>query len=536
MSRSKETIKNILGNLPLTAEIYWFLRSMKNPLQGKYQFKLLHNQIAEICGDVKKLRKPQQEKQKVLLFATLHYWIENEILLGFKFAADGHDVTVAYLPFQDWFTPINKFDLKRQNVYTKKLFSKAEELIHPVSLLDINTTFVDLPRNVVEIVEEVSILDVQYTSQTEDVDKSTDLYKFRYHRNFRAAKALYKLLTENRPDRIIIGNGTIQEFGIAKRIARFLNIPTVTYEFSEQKDRVWLSQNDEVMRQNTDEMWDAMKETELNPQQLSKMQDLFEIRHKASTGMNFTFQWQKNPSKGGQIVKQELNLDDRPMVLLATNVIGDSLTLGRQVFSRSMAEWINRTIQYFIGRPEINLVIRVHPGETFLKGVSITESIQRELPKLPENIHLLYPDEKVNTYDLMSLADLGLVYTTTVGLEMAMKGIPVIVSGQTHYRNRGFTIDPDSWVNYFKSLGKVLEDPAKYRLSKSEIDNAWKYAYYFFFIYPQPYPWHLWGNKENYNRFPMKYIFSKEGEKQFGETFNYFLGKTIDWKRKTNHS
>ena len=57
-----------------------------------------------------------------------------------------------------------------------------------------------------------------------------------------------------------------------------------------------------------------------------------------------------------------------PMVLLATNVLGDSLTLGRQVFSQSMAEWISRTVQYFAGRPDVQFIIRIHPGEVLTHG------------------------------------------------------------------------------------------------------------------------------------------------------------------------
>lgn len=534
MTNSKEAIKNILGAIPFTVEIYWSLRSKNNPLNSRFQFKLLHYQIDKICEDVSKLRKTQKKGMNIFLFASLHYWIENTILLGLKFAAEGHNVTVAYLPYQDWFTPINRFDLRRQNIYTKKLLSRAESVIHTVSLLDVKTTMVNLTPEILKIVENVSILDVQYTTQVEEVDQSDSFYNFRYNRNSRAAKALFTLLRANNPDRVIIGNGMIQEFGIAERIAKLLNIPTVTYEFSEQRERVWLSQNDEVMRQNTDDMWEAIKKVELKPKQHTKMQDLFEMRHKAAIGMNFSFKWQNRPAIGGNVAKKELCLDDRTIALLATNVIGDSLTLERQIFSRSMAEWINRTIQYFIGRPEVNLIIRVHPGEKFLKGVSILDIIHRELPKLPENIHLISPDESINTYDLMSIADLGLVYTTTVGLEMAMKGIPVIVSGQTHYRNRGFTIDPDSWVDYFKSLGKVLEDPNAYKLSRVQIKTAWRYAYHFFFSYSQPFPWHLWGNNESYKKYPMKYIFSEDGKKQFGETFDYFLGKTIDWMKTVN--
>ena len=74
---------------------------------------------------------------------------------------------------------------------------------------------------------------------------------------------------------------------------------------------------------------------------------------------------------------------------------------------------------------------------------------------------------------------------------MAMTGLPVIVSGQTHYRNRGFTHDPDSWVRYFKLIGKILEDPRAFRLPQEQVEKAWQYAYRFFFEFPRPFPWHL---------------------------------------------
>ena len=75
------------------------------------------------------------------------------------------------------------------------------------------------------------------------------------------------------------------------------------------------------------------------------------------------------------------------MVLLATNVLGDSLTLGRQVFSQSMGEWILRTVQHFAGRPEAQLVVRVHPGEPIDLGASVADIRGRHcrasLPKYP---------------------------------------------------------------------------------------------------------------------------------------------------------
>jgi hypothetical protein len=123
-----------------------------------------------------------------------------------------------------------------------------------------------------------------------------------------------------------------------------------------------------------------------------------------------------------------------------------------------------------------------------------------------------------------------LVYTTTVGLEMALQGLPVIVAGQTHYRNRGFTIDPDSWVRYYKLIGSVLENPEEYRLSHKQVELAWRYAYCFFFKFPRPFPWHLVRMWEDYKSMPLREVFNEENWEQFGPTFRYLVGETIDWK------
>ena len=85
-----------------------------------------------------------------------------------------------------------------------------------------------------------------------------------------------------------------------------------------------------------------------------------------------------------------------------------------------MEEWIERTVQYFAGRPDVQLVIRVHPGEVLTHGDSMVEVVHECLSEITGTYPFDRPEEKVNTYDLIAAADLGLVYTTTVGLEMAM--------------------------------------------------------------------------------------------------------------------
>ena len=154
-------------------------------------------------------------------------------------------------------------------------------------------------------------------------------------------------------------------------------------------------------------MWEAFRDKELTKGEKEKITEQFEARRNASVWKNFARLWQAVPAKGVEAARKELGLDERPMVLLATNVLGDSLTLGREVFSQSMEDWLEKTLQYFAGRTDAQLVIRVHPGEVLIHGQSMMDVIKRVLPKLPEHIRVIAPTEKVNTYDLIAAAGRG---------------------------------------------------------------------------------------------------------------------------------
>src|SRR6185436_10735106 len=209
----------------------------------------------------------------------------------------------------------------------------------------------------------------------------------------------------------------------------------------------------------------------------------------------------------------------------------DSLTLGRNIFAESMSEWITRTVQYFAKRSDLQLVVRIHPGEKIVPQAKSMGTVVREaLPEIPSHIHLIGALDSVNTYDLIEIANLGLAYTTTVGVETAMNGIPVIACGDTHYRGRGFTIDPNSWDEYLAALQTVLSDLPGHRLSEEQTARAWKYGYLFFFEYPHPFPWRLMNFWDDLAEWPLERVLGPDGQAEFGDTFKFLVGEPFRWR------
>jgi len=527
MNRSKDLLKNILGELPYTAEVYWRLRQRGQPLTAKFSLARLKGLLPEWRTQAETARPAGQGKH-IFIFGVLRYWIEHAALLATALAGQGHRVTFSYLPYAQWQVPIDRFNLRRHNAYAQSVLRLLEPLVEVQPLLNIRPA-ARLPEALDQAIQTVALRDTQYTLQVEQVSMDSDLHTLRRQRDDEAARAAYAWMSSHRPDMVILPNGTIMEFGALYQTARSLDIPVVTYEFGEQHQRIWLAQNAEVMRQETDALWASRKDQPLSQAQMEQVRTLFASRQRASLWQNFARRWQDVPSQGGEKVRQALGLDGRPVVLLATNVIGDSLTLGRQVFSDSMTVWLERTVQFFAARPDVQFVARIHPGELVTKGPSVADVVRRVLPSLPEHMHLVAADAPVNTYDIVEIADLGLVYTTTVGLELAMSGVPVIAVGNTHYRGKGFTLDPVTWEAYFEILDKALKNPTAYRLSQAQVELAWNYAYRFFFDYPHAFPWHLLHIWKDLEEWPVSRVLSAEGQEQFGSTFRYLAGEPIHY-------
>jgi hypothetical protein len=163
--------------------------------------------------------------------------------------------------------------------------------------------------------------------------------------------------------------------------------------------------------------------------------------------------------------------------ILFTNLPWDASLVRVDVVFKNPFEWVYETINWFAHRNEKLLIVKVHPAEE-IHGthLSFSSYIHSKFPELPENIKILPPKSEISTYGLFDVVDYGIVYTSTAGLEMAIRGIPVVTTALTHYREKGFTFDPIDKEGYFD----LLENTEKLELSQKMMDLANKYGYLHF--------------------------------------------------------
>jgi hypothetical protein len=171
----------------------------------------------------------------------------------------------------------------------------------------------------------------------------------------------------------------------------------------------------------------------------------------------------------------------KPIIGLLTNVVWDAqLHYPANAFS-SMAEWLVKTIRWFAGRPDLQLLVRVHPAE--VKGAipsrqRVVDLLAEQFSALPPHVVVVPPENPASTYRLMDRCNAVLIYGTKSGVELTSMGIPVIVAGEAWIRGKGVTIDASSEEDYFRILERL---PLAGRLPPEQVERARRYAFHFFF-------------------------------------------------------
>ena len=88
-------------------------------------------------------------------------------------------------------------------------------------------------------------------------------------------------------------------------------------------------------------------------------------------------------------------------------------------------------------------------------------------------------DDEISPKDFYNLLDGGVTVMRTGGLELSMQGKPVILAGEAHYSNKGFTYDAKS-DEQFKELLHNAKNIGPLDSEKNSL--ALKYAYIYFIL------------------------------------------------------
>ena len=231
------------------------------------------------------------------------------------------------------------------------------------------------------------------------------------------------------------------------------------------------------------------------------------------------------------LIREKFGLKETDKVIVFfTNLVWDAANVDRDEVFEGFDQAIIKTAMRYIDNPGVKILVRTHPAERVL-GTNLR--FQDMLPRGLLNIQVIEEALEINSFDVIEMADIGVVHTSTIGLEMAMAGKPVFVLGNTHYKCKGFTHDPVSIDEYFSELQKLLNYCSDNNDNRANYQNeARKYFFMMMFLYQQKIPLKYESNEfisYNYKSFMDLYFEDTVMKKIIDCVFDSNSGHFVNW-------
>jgi hypothetical protein len=278
---------------------------------------------------------------------------------------------------------------------------------------------------------------------------------------------------------MVFTHGIYVPWGIVGEVARRERVPVSTWNVAYRKQRFIFSHDDTYHHTLMTEPLDHWEHRELSAGQERELMQYLASRREG------LFDWivfHRPTTQDAMDAARRAGVDlSKPLIGLLTNVAWDAqLHYPANAFP-DMLEWLVQTCEYFAGRADLQLLVRVHPAE--ISGFPpsrqpILTELRKRIPRLAPNIVVVPPESGLSTYTLMSLCNAAIIYGTKMGVELTSVGLPVIVAGEAWIRNKGLTHDASSPEEYFRILERL---PFAGRLGGAQLARARRYAYHFFF-------------------------------------------------------
>lgn len=289
-------------------------------------------------------------------------------------------------------------------------------------------------------------------------------------------------LDRERPDRACLTSGRTTSHSGFYQLCRQRGVPVVTWDEAVGGLGSFIfALNDHAVNYQKPRAWQQLAQEDLSEEEDNFVRYYFS---KSSRGEFGRHRYYRSPITEKETICRQLKIDpSKPVTVLLTNLTWDTSALDKAIFFDNMIDWLLQTIEFYLERHDEALVIRTHPAEGHLEDYargkeSVARVLAHHYPELPSHIKVISGHEEINSHVLCDMSTAIVVFTTTVGLEMAVKGRRVMSVGRSHYRGKGFTTDVDHREAYFE----MLADP-QFRenlfIDKKQVALAKKYAYYF---------------------------------------------------------
>lgn len=282
-------------------------------------------------------------------------------------------------------------------------------------------------------------------------------------------------LKKNKPTHAIIHNGSFNFGNVVRYLLKRDLIPYITFETFIGNNSIIYKKNDEVMRLR----WDDEYKNFLNKN--STASENPQIEKSVSEFMA--------KIKDGSVLYAKLNnleteyiSNDENFCVLFTNLNFDSAVIGKHTIFNSMTEWIKETVRFWEENiDDVKLYIRIHPGEK--KLVTPSEDFVSSIldNNTSSKVVIIDATNEISSYELIEKMKFGIIYSSTIGLEVLYYGKECVIGGDPFFLTSGLFDKFSNLDEYYLKLQQLISQKVL-KIEDKRKEELIKYLYFFYFL------------------------------------------------------
>jgi hypothetical protein len=290
---------------------------------------------------------------------------------------------------------------------------------------------------------------------------------------WRVIQDFSSLIAQTKPQAVVVFNGMFYPEAAVRYVAVQHGLRVITHEVGFQPFSAFFTDG-EATAYPVDIPMDFM----LSPAQNQRLDAYLARRFQGDFSMAGIRFWPSMHPLSPAFLEKAAQF--KQVVPVFTNVIFDTSQPHSNVVFDHMFAWLDLVLEVIRQHPETLFVIRAHPDES-RPGKQSCESVRqwvqaKRIQDLP-NAVFIDATEPFSSYELIQRAKFVMVYNSTIGLEAALLGAPVLCGGRARFTRLPTVFFPNNPLAYQQQAEAFLsavhiDVPSEFR------HNARRFLYY----------------------------------------------------------
>ncbi|MDC2969035.1 hypothetical protein OAY16_03040 [Candidatus Pelagibacter sp.] len=481
---------------------------------------------------------PIKKKQNIMIFSLSFIWIKYLTLLSSVLVLKNCNVTLIWSKFffQDNQNPKeNEYEISE----LKKSFSKKTDNFFAIEIDNIKNNNQKISSDEYDKIFEQSKIDVVQVKKKVRINiekDEKDFFQTRLEINLKTYRNLKYYLKFNSIDKVIIPNGALYEWGIAKLVCDHLKVNYITLEgfFGIHDDVICTRENQNCL------IWDDNQINNLWEKNFpykfdeKKNQSFIKWFNKVNSKKDEHSIQIKAKDLSKNILRKKYDIKDDDIVCLITPSFSyeKHFRLEKYCF-KDHTDWLINTVNY-IKNKKAKFIFKCHPipydPENDKFGFrnhkeNSEEILKNNFKELPENLIIIKPEEKISINSLIDISNFGISYFSSSAIELAWQGKKSIVCSNIHFANKEFVNTAKNEKEYYNFIDFCCRNIKNCELGIDLINKSKYYVDVWYNQMPDKIQWNILRGYYNYDKFPINRVMSLNFlTSNYSKTFDKLAG------------